>query len=347
MKSLAVMEDLSLKIVDVSKPLVESSSMIVKVLACGICNGTDSKIIHGKFKNIDQYPTLLGHEAVGEVVEIGKDVKNFKVGDLILNPYIEGGIDGYASAWGSFSEYGVCRDWEAMAVNGIGPGTPGFPDCVYTQKKIPKDFDPVMSTMIITFREVLAATRRFGFRSGESIVIFGAGPVGASFIRFAKLLGMGPVISFDINDDKVEEARAMGADYAFNSTTTDVVTKVRELCPAGVDYSLDAVGINTLILSGMEFIKDGGKLLTYGISPKLGMNLDWSKAPYNWEMKFCQMPTKEEEAEAHEQIINWIQMGVLDPKQFISHVIDFDHILDGFRMVEEKKPCKKIVVKYF
>lgn len=347
MKSLAVMEDKSLKVVEVSRPQVENSSMIVKVLACGVCNGTDMKIVHGNFKNIDVYPTLLGHEAVGEVVEVGKDVKNYRVGDIVLNPYIEGGIDEYSSAWGSYSEYGVCRDWEAMAKNGIGPGTPGFPECVYTQKKLPKDFDPVSSTMIVTLREVLAAAKKFGFKSNESIAIFGAGPVGSAFIRFAKLLGMGPIISFDVIDEKVKEAELMGADYAFNSTKVDVVSKVREICPDGVDYSLDAVGINAIIQTGMELIKDSGKLLTYGISPKLNMELDWSKAPYNWSLQFCQMPTKTEEAAAHEQIINWIQLGVLDPKSFISHVFDFDHILDAFKMLEDRVPCKKMVIKYF
>lgn len=347
MKSLAVMEDKSLKIVEVSKPQVDDTSVIVKVRACGICNGTDMKIIHGNFKNISAYPTLLGHEAVGEVVEVGRAVKNFKVGDLVLNPYIEGSADEYASAWGSFSEYGVCRDWEAMILNGTGPGTPGFVEAIYTQKKLPPDFDPVSSTMIVTLREVLAATRKFGFRHNESIVIFGAGPVGASFIRFAKLLGMGPIICFDVLDEKVTEAEKMGADYAFNSTKTDVVSTVRKLCPNGVDYSLDAVGINSLIGTGMELIRDGGKLLTYGISPKLGMELDWSRAPYNWELQFCQMPTKAEEAAAHEQIINWIQLGVLDPNDFISHVFEFDEILKAFRMLEDRVPCKKMVVKYF
>lgn len=347
MKSILVNADKTIDVVEVSVPKIDSTSVLVKTLACGICNGTDTKIIHGAFKGVNNYPCLLGHEAVGEVVEVGSDVKNFKVGDRVLSPIIEGELDSYASAWGAFSEYSICRDWEAMAHAGIGPGTPGFVDGIYTMKKIPKDFDPVSSVMIITLREVLSACYVFGFKPNESIVIHGAGPVGLSFIKFAKLLGMGPVISFDVHDDKKEAAIKAGADYFFNSTQVDVKKVVREICPDGVDYSLDAVGINALIMTGMKLIKDGGKLLTYGISPKLGAEIDWTEAPYNWTLQFYQMPQKAKEAAAHEQLISWIRMGVVDPMDYISHVMPFSEVKKAFDMVEKREvPIKKIVITY-
>ncbi len=69
MKSLAVTKDFELEVVEVEKPKCEDNKVVVKMLACGVCNGTDTKILHGKFKNIDasEYPCLLGHEGVGEV----------------------------------------------------------------------------------------------------------------------------------------------------------------------------------------------------------------------------------------------------------------------------------------
>ena len=348
MKSLAVLQDKSLKVVDIPMPTIDESSVLVKTLSCGICAGTDAKIAHQTFKNIglDEYPTLLGHEAVGEVLEVGKDVVRFKVGDRVLLPYVEGINEGYHSHWGAFSEYGVCRDYMALAKNGKGPYTPEYGEFYWTQKTIPKDFDPVSSAMIVTFREVLAAVRTFGFKSGESLVIFGAGPVGLSFCKFAKLMGLGPVIVIDIHDNKMQEAAKAGADYAFNSTKVDIISEIRKILPNGADYSLDAVGVNALINQGMQIIKDTGKLLTYGISPNLSMELDWSKAPYNWSVQFLQFPVKKDEADAHDQIISWIQMGVLDPNDYISHVFDFKDIMKGFEIVEKRLPSKKIVIKY-
>ncbi len=348
MKSLAVTKDLKLEVVEVPMPECEDNKVLVKTLACGVCNGTDTKILHGKFKNIDtsEYPCLLGHEGIGEVVKVGKNVTGFEVGDKIMLPFIENPPVGYSSYWGAYSEYAICGDWKAMANNGRGPGSDGFGEFYYTQSKLPRDIDPVDATMIITFREVLAAAKKFGFGPGKSVAIFGAGPVGLSFVKFAKILGMAPIILFDIVDEKLEEAKKAGADYAFNSMNADPAQMVRELCKDGVDFSLDAVGINALINEGMKLIKDGGTICVYGISPNLSVELDWSKAPYNWKLNFQQFPDKVEEAAAHNEIMNWISLGLINPRDFISHVIEFKDILSAFDIIEKKQPCKKIVIKY-
>jgi threonine dehydrogenase-like Zn-dependent dehydrogenase len=346
MRGLAAFGDGKAGIVELPMPTHDDCRLLVKTLSCGICNGTDMKIIHGQFKNIDAYPTLVGHEAVGVVVETGRRVKQFREGDLILLPFIEGGLGGYHSAWGGFCEYGVCGDWKAMAEAGTGPGTEDFLPFYYTQKLLPRDFDPVTSAMIITFREVLAATREFGFSHNQSLVIFGAGPVGLCFIKFTKLLGLGPVIAVDISDDKQSEAARAGADHFINSSKTDAVEAIKKICPGGADHVLDAVGINQLIITAMDIIKDDGQICTYGISPNCQMHLDWSSAPYNWRLRFLQFPKKEGEGAAHEQIINWIRAGVIRPDEFISHVFPFEQIHDAINLVESKSGFKKIIIKY-
>lgn len=346
MKGLVVDKEGKLSIRDLSKPQFNEYQMLVKMISCGVCNGTDMKLVHRNFKGFDAYPAVLGHEGVGRVVEMGAKVKNFKVGDVVLLPFLEGMTDDCYSGWGAFAEYAVTGDWKAMAEGGKGPGTPGFSEGSYAQQIIPEGIDPVGAAMIITFREVLSATKRFGFSENSSLVIFGAGPVGLCFTKFAKLLGLGPVIVFDIMDDKLTEAASMGADYVFNSTKADVKQEVLKLCPEGVDFVVDAVGINQLINQAMELVKYNGKICCYGISPKLGMELDWSKAPYNWTLQFVQWPSKKEEAEAHLQIISWIKMGVIRTEDFISDVIPFENVLDAFQMVEERKARKKIVIAF-
>lgn len=346
MKSLIVDQNGKLSVKEVSKPVYNEYQVLVKMESCGVCNGTDAKLIHRNFKGFDTYPAILGHEGVGRVVEIGKMVKNYEIGDIVLLPFLEGMTDEYYSAWGAYSEYAVVGDGMAMIEDGKGPGSPSFSEAYYAQQVVPKDINPVSASMIITFREVLSACKRFGFKENMSLVIFGAGPVGLSFTKFANLLGMGPVIVFDIVEEKIKEAAAMGADYTFNSKEVDVATEVKKICKDGVDFVIDAVGINQLINQAMELVKCNGKICCYGISPKLDMQLDWSKAPYNWTLQFIQWPSKLEESQAHKQVINWIQTGVLNPDDFISDVIDFDKIIDAFEMVESRKAKKKIVIKF-
>jgi len=178
-------------------------------------------------------------------------------------------------------------------------------------------------------------------------VIFGAGPVGLCFTKFAKMLGLSPVITVDVMDDKIDQARKQGADIVFNSTKVDINTEIRNVLPNGTNYVVDAVGINALLNQGMNLIADHGMVCGYGISPKLGMDLDWSRAPYNWSLSFVQFPVKSEEAAVHNQIMAWINSGALNPKDFISDVFDFDQILDAFELVEKRlQTTRKIVIRF-
>ena len=350
MKSLVVDANHELSVRELPMPKYGECQVLVKTLSCGICNGTDLKLIHGNFKNYTTYPAILGHEGVGKVVETGSKVKKFKTGDMVLLPFIEGKLGDCYSGFGAYSEYTVAGDSGAYIENGMGPGTPAFSEGYFAQTIIQKEdnVDPVEASMIVTFREVLSAMKRFDFRPNENILIMGAGPVGLCFAVFAKLIGMKTVIISDIHDEKVSFAKSMGADFAFNSKKIDVKAEVKKLFPDGIDHVVDAVGINGLINDAMELIKYNGKICCYGISPDLSMNLDWSKGPYNWTLQFVQWPLKTEEAEVHAQVISWIKMGVLKPRDFISDVYNFENILDAFKLLEERKSStKKIVIKYY
>ncbi|EHI57410.1 zinc-dependent alcohol dehydrogenase [Hungatella hathewayi] len=343
MKALIVNENGELSIQEIKKPTYGPCQALVKLESCGVCNGTDTKLIHKTFKNFHDYPAILGHEGVGRVVETGAQVENLHVGDLVLLPFLEEKTDGCTPGWGAFAEYAVVGDAGSYIRHGMGPGTEKWSESYLAQSIIlPEDkTDAIGASMIITFREVLSAIRRFDFQPNENALVLGAGPVGLCFTKFLKLLGLKTVITTDISDDKVAAAKEMGADYAFNTSVCDIEAEVRNLFPDGIDYVVDAVGINALINQAMGLIKYNGKICCYGISPKLGMELDWNCAPYNWTLQFVQWPSKAEEGEAHAQIMSWINQGVLNPMDFISNVFDFEQILDAFALVEERKPTTK------
>jgi len=344
-KVLTVSKEGRLAFADVQKPVPGDYQALVRMRSCGVCNGTDTKLIHRNFKNFSAYPAILGHEGVGEVVECGSRVRGMAIGDLVLLPFLEAPVDGYTPGWGAYAEYALVGDASAYEHDGLLVPSEGC--LAQTVLKKTDKVDPVSACMIITFREVLSAIRRFGFQPNQNVVVFGAGPVGLCFIRFSKLLGLSHVAAVDINDQKVAEAISMGADTAFNSAKTDVVRELLSLFPDGVDYVVDAVGMNTIINQAMELVKYNGKICCYGISPKLGMELDWSRAPYNWTLQFVQWPSKKEEAEAHSQVMAWINSEVLDPMAFISHVFPFSEALTPFEKIERRDAdIKKMVIKF-
>ena len=340
MKGLAVDKQGKLSIAELDIPEINEYQALVKTVACGICNGTDAKLIHNNFKLFDSYPAILGHEGVGEVVKIGAKVTTFKVGDRVLLPFLMTENRGYYPGWGGFAEYGVVGDAAAMEADKISP----IPEGHYAQSVIPTDMDPVRAVMVVTFREVLSAIRRFDLRAGQPILVYGAGPVGLCFISFCKLLGLSPIIAVEIDDAKLAEAKRLGADVTLNGAEVDVAAEVKKIFPDGIENIVDAAGVNALINQAMQMVKYNGKICVYGISARTSMELDWSLAPYNWSLNFVQWPSKIEEGEAHEQVLAWLASGEICFDDYISDILPFAEIIPAYESLLSGISKKKTII---
>ncbi|MDR3084773.1 MAG: zinc-binding dehydrogenase [Christensenellaceae bacterium] len=346
MKALIVESPGKLAVKELPIPKPGLCQALVKMKSCGVC-GTDMKIIHGELKNFNTYPAILGHEGFGEVVQLGPGCISLHRGDRVVLPYIEGKYGEYYGGFGAFAEYALVGDAEGYRLH--GQGTPGFSLSAYGQTAL-KPGDPlsdVDGAMLITFREVLSAMGRFGCVANKSVAVFGMGPVGLCFVRYAKLLGLSPVIAVANSDEKAQAALSLGADYAFNNKTQSIAMELRAICPNGVDFAIDAAGQPGIIGQAMGLLADHGKVCVYGVPASNEMHLDWGAAPYNWTLDFLQWPVKTDEAAAHSQVMAWIALGVLNPADFISDVIPFEEVLDAFKIMEEHRPSrKKIVVRF-
>jgi threonine dehydrogenase-like Zn-dependent dehydrogenase len=344
MKAAVVVRPGELEIRDVPEPRMGDYHVLVQQLTCGVCTGTDGKLIEGHFKGFTTYPAVLGHEAVGRVIDRGQKVRHLQIGDLVLRPGLERIGDGSLhSGWGAFAEYGLAGDGRAMIEDGVARPEAGFLDLYRSQQVIPSDMRPAHGTMLITFKEVLSAAYRFGFRPNASVMIFGLGPVGLSFTRFARILGLGPVVGVDFDEGRRALAARMGADACLDPARDDPAAWVRQHAPGGLDFVVDAVGVSDLINRAMELVKFNGEICVYGIAPRTSMAIDWEKAPYNWTLRFLQWPTFEEESATHHQLVRWVQDGLIDPDLLISHVIPLDDLREAFDLLRARKALKVVV----
>lgn len=344
MKALVVYADGSTKLEKVPMPAYGDYEALVKVQASSIC-GTDMKILHNSLKGYTDYPTILGHEGVGKVVAVGKKVRNFKVGDSVVLPYILGTCGEYYSTWGAICEYSTVGDSQAMVEDGLQIDNQTLYEFNFAQCKIPDIFDPVAATMIVTFREVYSTMLRLGFKKGQNIVIYGAGPVGLTFIRLAKHIGMYPIISVDTRDDKKKQALEAGADIALNSMECDVTAEIRKLFPEGADILLDAAGVPALINDNLKLVRDYGDVCVYGVTPKNELLMNWQEAPYSFNLRFAQWPSKKEEAAVHEEIIEMMKSGVLKGEDYISDVFSLDDAEEAMEHFKAHKNTKKIAIR--
>ena len=112
MRGIFVVERNRLDILELPEPKPGPFDALVETKACGICNSTDAKILEGEFQP-GTYPILLGHESVGEVIRVGSEVRNFKVGDVVLRSRLEDEhvpLAGGRSRWGGFAEKALVTD---------------------------------------------------------------------------------------------------------------------------------------------------------------------------------------------------------------------------------------------
>lgn len=343
MKTLVVTQAGQLKVQEIDRPQITERQALVKTVSCGIC-GTDTTLIRQAFKGFgqSQYPLVLGHEGVGEVVEVGAQVKSFKLGDQVILPFVSepsvGGVPLH-SGWGAFSEYGVLDDAKAY-------DSGEAPEAAVAQQVLPDFIDRYEAPVLVTLREVLSTIRYFGIQPGESVVVYGSGPVAITFVKLLRLMGVDEVTVVVRRGQKAELMKQFGATACINSREEDVREQIRSRVPEGVCYVLDAVGSESILHEAITLLRDRGEILCYGVPKVNHMMLDWTEAPYNWKLNFQQMPYKAEEAACHEQVLEWVAEGKLVLSDFISEIVDFAQVLDAFQDHLDGKTMKKVIIKY-
>lgn len=339
MFSVAVVNPNELKVVDIPAPVPGDYEVRIKTEAACLCNATDRKLIEGHFPGVDKYPLLLGHESVGVVDSVGNNVKNFAQGDRIVGGLLLNPTDPqFASGWGGFSEYILAVDHHAMVADGVADEAHHWYEVYEIMRKVPKTISVEDAVMLCTWREVYAAFGDFDIQPGQDILIFGSGPVGLSFIKFARLLGINSIVAVDVLAEKQQKALEMGADYAFtpDETSLGAYYKTRK---KPFDLIIDAVGRENIINTALPMIRMAGSVCVYGVIDKPTITIDKSNAPYNFNLLVHQWPTRAREAAAQEPLINWIADDKLSYREFISAEYDIHEIEQAF---EESKKGRTI-----
>ena len=343
MKAVVVESPGKLSLRSIEDPAVDDYSALVRMEIVAICNATDRKIINGTLPGGITFPTTLGHEGIGTVVKIGKKVKSYKVGDRVLNPQIVySPIKGLSSTWGTMAEYSLVFDDNAMKADGINDEEHGYDGVYETQKVIPIDIPSRQAILLATWREVYSSFKDFGFQQGRSLLIFGGGPVGLSFVSLAKLFGMKPVCLTTRSQWKMDRAKSLGADEVFPADET-LVSELQKYHFEGFNFVIDAVGSNDVIKKAIQVICPNGTIGVYGTLSEKELRFGIEKSPSNWQLIVHQFPDYSKEAAAHEPLCEYIEQGKISSEDYITHEFPFEKILTGFEMIEKNQALKVLL----
>lgn len=340
MFAVAITSPNALEVVEIPAPTPGPYEARIKTEVACLCNSTDRKLIEGHFPGYDRFPMLLGHETVGIVDAVGAKVRTFAVGDRVVGGLLLKSTDpGYVSGWGGFSEYIIAGDHDAMVADGVAMAAHGWVEVHEIMRPVTQEIAVEDAVMLCTWREVYSAFDDFNLRAGDDIVVFGAGPVGLSFVKFGRLLSLGEIHVVEPLAPKRDKALALGATAAYG---LDALAQLREAHPQPFDAVIDAVGKESIINEGVTLVRMGGSVCVYGVIDQSSVQVHHGRGPYNFNLYIHQWPTRFRERAAQDPLVAWIKAGKITYREFITNEYDIHDISAGFEHSKTGAPIKTL-----
>ena len=328
----------------VADPMIEHDcDVIVQVDATTIC-GTDLHILKGDVPETTP-GRILGHEAVGTIVEVGSGVKTRQVGERVLVSCIS------ACGFCRFcreGHYGQCLGGGGWILGHLIDGTqaelvrvPFADTSTYLVPGGVADEDILMLADILpTSYEVGVLNGRV--QPGDTVAVVGAGPIGLSAILGAQLFSPSHVVAIDLADARLDAAKRFGADVIVNNGRDDAVTVVQGLTDGlGADVAIEAVGVPESFELCTNLVRPGGRVANIGVHGKpatLHLESLWIRnvTMTTGLVDTCSTPT----------LLRLMTSGQLNGGQFVTPHFQLNQMLDAYDAFERASEtgAMKVVV---
>lgn len=255
----------------------------VRVLAAGLCH-SDLSVIDGSRPR--PLPMLLGHEATGEVVELGEGVGDFRVGDRIVFSFVPmcGHCLPCASGRPALCEPGAAANTRGVLLGDAQRlrdaqgepllhhlGVSAFAEYAVVSTRSAVRIDAGVAPEIAALfgcavlTGVGAVVNTAQLLPGQSVAVFGLGGVGLAALLGAAAAGAHPLVAVDVREEKLALARGLGASHVIDASREDVVAAVRELSRGGVEVAVESVGSEKVLSQAYAATRRGGSTITVGL----------------------------------------------------------------------------------
>ena len=321
---------------DVPIPEIGPNEVLMRIKQCGICS-SDVSIASGA-KPVGKLPFIMGHEGVGIVEEVGREVTRFRKGDRVLmNALVSCGMCTNCSV----GRDNLCENHKLI---GISPGTQGvYAECgVIPERNLYRLPDEVSFTDGVMITSLLASAfhgvRRADFRASETACIYGVGSIGTLLILVLKAFGASLIIGVDINERSLENAENFGPDYLIDSKKEDPVRKIKELTGGrGVDVGFEAVGNHETILQAIFSTRSGGRTCILGV-PFYHVIMDF-KDQLGFFHEICEKEATIITSWAYSRqefpmMLNMVNKGLVDLSPCRTKVISLEEVNEGLKLNE-------------
>lgn len=240
-----------------------TGEVLVKVRAAGICGSDLDRVMKaGTYK----FPTIPGHEFCGEIEEVGLNVSKFKKGDRVAVAPI---MPCFKCEFCQQGNYGQCDDYNFLGSRTDGGFAQFVNAPVRNLIKIPDGVSFIEGATIEPAAVTLHGIKKVGINAGDSVAVLGCGAIGLFAVQFAKILGATKIIAVDIEPEKLELAKEIGADICINAADGDVVKAIKELTSGkGVNVAVETAGVSITQEQCLRAAKKQGRILYLGTAHK-------------------------------------------------------------------------------
>ena len=317
-----------IRIEDVEKPAVGPGEALVRVRAVGVCGSDVHYYLNGRIgTQVVRAPHILGHEAAGEVVEVGEGVKNLSPGTRVA---IEPGIPCGRCEHCKRGRNNICPDVKFLGTPPVGGAYReyiSFPaDFLYP---LPDSISFAEGALIEPLAVGMYAVELAELRTGDDIAVLGCGPVGIATLKVAQAQGAGRVFVTDIVDERLAFARKQGGVVALHAEREEPIEKISRA--GGVDIVFEAAGEMDTIRQSVEVVRIGGRVIWIGIPSEDSISID----PHIARHKELVIKAVRRSRHNYERCIRQVELKNIVVKDMITHEFNLEDVAQAFELVEK------------
>jgi len=329
MKAAAFIGKQDIQLVDVEGPKAGDDGVLIEVHACGIC-GSDIHVYNSDLltedstKIIDDY-RIIGHEFTGEVVEVGRNVENFKVGDRVASVHNKGGMAEYVEI----------------------PG-----DRLGNLFKLPDSLNFITAATLEPMCNPMHSYHLREPKDGETVAILGAGILGLGYLQIVKAYSRVQTIIVDVSNRRLETARKIGVDIPINAREEDAVKKIKDITgehlvryqektAGGCDVTMDCAGLALTFNQSLELLKPEGGSAVIAAVYEEKVTIDPNMVMFKYMNIFGSMgyyPSESAEA------LSLIAEGRVNRDLLISHTLPLSDVAEGFALQANPAESMKVII---
>ena len=354
-------EPLKVETVQLEGP--RAGEVLVEVKATGICH-TDAFTLSGEDPE-GLFPSIMGHEGAGVVVEVGEGVTSVKPGDHVIPLYIPECRACKACTSGKTNLCIAIRDTQGQGVMPDGSsrfslngeklfhymGTSTFsnytvvPEIALAKVREDAPFDKICYIGCGVTTGIGAVINNAKVEPGANVAVFGLGGIGLNVIQGAKLVGANRIIGVDLNPDKVEIATKFGMTDFVNPKDGDPVEAIIDLTDGGADYSFECIGNVNTMRQALECCHRGwGESTIIGVAGagqeistrpfQLVTGRVWRGTAFGGARSRTQVP----------QIVDWYMDGKINIDDLITHTMPLEEINTAFDLMHHGESIRSVVI---